>query len=198
MVWGDMFLRTKGSTESYASDTKEIPAEILRQIPENIQITPGSYGLKDPNVCCEKFETYIKTGRTLWIAGAVHDWHGFCVGYYHTVDATNAQLTACKRLGLKNVFATTWGDDSTERDFFCNLLGFQLYAEHMYHEKPRFADVVKRFDFCGKCSGDMILEISNIDNPHGYPLISDDYKIFTEVACGKKNASQGAEDSEEA
>lgn len=198
MVWSDMFLRTKGSTVSYASDTNEIPKEIAFRIPENIQIVPGSYGLKDPAVCREKFEMYMKTGRTLWIAGAVHDWHGFCVGYYHTVDATNAQLTACKQLGLKNVFATTWGDDSTERDFFCNLLGFQLYAEHMYREKPRFADVVKRFDFCGKCSGDLILEISNIDNPHGYPLISDDYKIFTEVACGKKNASQGAEDSEEA
>jgi hypothetical protein len=100
-------------------------------------------------------------------------------------------------MGVKDVFATTWGDDSPERDFFCNLLGFQLYAEHCYGDDPRFADVVKRFDFCGKCSGDMILDIANIDNPHGYMPISDGYSLFGDVAGSKKKIAASDESENE-
>lgn len=189
MVWCDMFFKTKGSTESYANDTNRIPPEVLEKIPENIQMVAASYGIKDKDVFASKLEAYNETGRKIWFAGAVHDWHGFCVNYYHTLDATNAALAASKQMGVREVFATTWGDDSTERDFFCNLLGFQLYAEHCYGDDPRFADVVKRFDFCGKCSGDMILEIANIDNPHGYMPISDRYPLFGNVADSKKKTA---------
>lgn len=195
MVWCDMFFKTKGSTESYASDTNRIPPEVMAEIPENIQMVAAAYGIKDKNLYCDKLKAYTETQRKVWFAGAVHDWHGFCVNYYHTLDATNATLAACKEMGVKEVFATTWGDDSTERDFFCNLLGFQLYAEHMYADAPKFSDVVKRFDFCGKCSGDMILEIANIDNPHGYVPISDSYPLFSDVACSKRKlaVSDGSE-----
>ena len=187
MVWSDMFFRTKGSTESYATDTKVIPPEVAKKIPENIELVAGSYGIKDKNAFCQKLNAYFVTGKKVWCAGAVHDWHGFCVNYYHTVDSTNALLSGAKASGVKDVFATTWGDDSTERDFFCNLLGFQLYAEHMYGDEPAFSEVVKRFDFCAKCSGDMILEIANIDNPHGYQALSSPYDVFENVACGRKN-----------
>jgi len=74
-------------------------------------------------------------------------WQGFCVNYYHSIAATESALVACKSEGVKNVFCTTWGDDSPERDFFCTLLGFQLYAEHMYNDNPSFDQVMNRFDF---------------------------------------------------
>ncbi len=197
MIWSDMFLRTKGSTESYASDSNTIPADVAARIPENMELVAGSYGIKNKDVFREKLAVYQDTGRKVWCAGAVHDWHGFCVNYYHTVDSTNALLLGAKESGVKDVFATTWGDDSTERDFFCNLLGFQLYAEHMYSENPAFSEVVRRFDFCGNCSGDLILEIANIDNPHGYQALSSPYEIFENVACGRKQISEMAQSVEE-
>lgn len=165
MVWSDMFFRTGGSMDSYALDSLRIPPEVIKRIPANIELVEANYSLTDEEQCCERFHAHLETGRKTWFAGAVHDWHGFCTNYYHTVQASNAALSAAKKGQIKNVFATTWGDDSPERDFFCNLLGFQLYAEHMYHRAPTLDDVKQRFDFCGKCSSEMILEIANIDNP---------------------------------
>jgi hypothetical protein len=62
---------------------------------------------------------------------------------------------------------TTWGDDSTERDFFCNLLGFQIYAEYMYNDDPTFEEIMHRADFCMKMPAQMIIDIANIDNAEG-------------------------------
>lgn len=165
MVWSDMFFRTGGSTESYALDNLHIPPEVIERIPANIELVEANYSLTDEEQCCERFRAHLETGRKTWFAGAVHDWHGFCTNYYHTIQASDAALNAAKKEQIKNVFATTWGDDSPERDFFCNLLGFQFYAEYMYCQTPTLARVKERFDFCGKCSSEMILEIANIDNP---------------------------------
>ena len=187
MVWSDMFFRSKGSTEGYALDTYDIPPEIAQKIPENIQLVEANYSTIDTQTLCQRIRAHLDTGRETWFAGAIHDWHGFCVNYYHTIRATNAALTACKQVGIKNVIATTWGDDSTERDFFCNLLGFQLYAEHMYNDSPEFERVKARFDFCGRCSSEMILDIAEIDNPeHILPESLHDEKtsiILDKAAC---------------
>lgn len=171
MIWSDMFFRLKGSTYGYALDTSRIPQSVIDLIPENVELVEAAYSIKSVETYRERLSAHLETGRKVWFAGAVHDWEGFCVNYYHSIAASEAALLACKQEGVRNVFCTTWGDDSPERDFLCNLLGFQLYAEHMYHENPDFIKVMERFDFCGNCSTQMILDIADIDNPHGYTAI---------------------------
>ena len=174
MIWSDMFFRLKGSAYGYAIDNDTIPQNVIDLIPENIELVEAVYAAISVDRYRKRLAAHAETGRKVWFAGAVHDWEGFCVNYYHSISATEAALHACKKEGVRNVFCTTWGDDSPERDFFCDLLGFQLYAEHMYRERPEFAQVMKRFDFCGNCSAQMILDMANIDNPHGYvPAVVD-------------------------
>ena len=168
MIWSDMLFRLKGSTESYALDTARIPDNLVDLIPDSIELVEAAYSISSVERYCERLSAHLETGRKVWFAGAVHDWEGFCVNYYHSITATEAAMIACKKEGVRDVFCTTWGDDSPERDFFCNLLGFQLYAEHMYHENPDYAQVMRRFDFCGNSPAQMTLDIADIDNPHGY------------------------------
>ena len=168
MIWSDMFFRLKGSTQGYAIDNDTIPQNVIDLIPDNVELVDALYFSTREEFYRSRIETHMETGRKIWLAGAVHDWQGFCVNYYHSIAATESALVACKSEGVKNVFCTTWGDDSPERDFFCTLLGFQLYAEHMYNDNPSFDQVMNRFDFCGNCSAQMILDIADIDNPHGY------------------------------
>jgi len=165
IIWGDMFFRIGGGTDGYALTNKTIPKKIAELIPENTELTSWDYSSVNESDIQENLSALKHTGRNVWFAGAVHDWHGFCVNYYHTVKASQTALSACKKEGVKDVFITTWGDDSPERDYFCNLLGYQLYAEHMYGDSPDFSAVKKRHDFCVGCSSDMILEIADIDNP---------------------------------
>ncbi len=164
-IWADMFFRIGGGNDGYALTNKDIPEEIASAIPQNIELTSWDYDSITRSEVRQNLSALKVTGRKVWFAGAVHDWHGFCVNYYHTVKASDTALAACKNEGIRNVFVTTWGDDSPERDYFCNLLGYQLYAEHMYADSPEFDYVKKRHDFCVRCSSDMILAIADIDNP---------------------------------
>lgn len=165
LIWSDMFFRLRGSASGYALDNKEIPVEIADRIPKNVELVEANYSMTEQKGLEERFKTHIGTGRKTWFAGAVHDWHGFCVNYSHTFAASEAALMTAKKLGLKEVFLTTWGDDSPERDYMCTLLGYQLYAEHMYNRTATAKDAAERFSFCCKCPAELILKISEIDMP---------------------------------
>ena len=165
MIWSDMFFRLKGSAHGYSLDNAEIPEDIMRRIPENIELVDASYSRTDPAAYEASLRAHLRTGRGVWFAGAVHDWHGFCVNYRLTFPAGRAALTAAKRMGLRQVFATTWGDDSTERDVFCDLLGFQLYAEFCWRDAPSDEEIDRRYGFCAVSDAGMIRAISDIDIP---------------------------------
>lgn len=165
LIWSDMFFRLRGSASGYALDNKEIPADVAQRIPENVELVEANYSMTDTKKLEERLKAHTDTGRKTWFAGAVHDWHGFCVNYSHTFAASDAALMTAKKLGLKEVFLTTWGDDSPERDYMCTLLGYQLYAEHMYNRTATAKDAAERFSFCCKCPAELILKISEIDMP---------------------------------
>lgn len=165
LIWSDMFFRLRGSASGYALDNKEIPANVAQRIPENVELVEANYSMTDTKKLEERLKAHTDTGRKTWFAGAVHDWHGFCVNYSHTFAASDAALAAAKNLGLREVFLTTWGDDSPERDYMCTLLGYQFYAEHMYNRTATAKDAAERFSFCCKCPAELILKISEIDMP---------------------------------
>ncbi len=165
LIWSDMFFRLKGSAHGYGYDNIEIPDDIISKIPHNIELVNASYGPTDVESYKTWLKAHIDSSREVHFAGAVHDWHGFCVNYRHTFPASDAALIACKELSIKSAFATTWGDDSTERDILTNLLGFQQYAEHCYNIAPSIEDVCKRYNYCVQNDANMIIGISNIDIP---------------------------------
>ena len=163
-IWADMFFRIGGAATGFDITNHDVPEEMKNKIPENIELTAWDYTSLDTTNLEQEIRSLKSSGRTMWFGGAVQDWHGFCVNYYLTRAATESALPLCKRLGVKNIIDTTWGDGSTERDFFCNFLGFQMYAEHMYNDAPTYEEIQHRCDFCIKAPAQMILDIADIDN----------------------------------
>lgn len=166
-IWADMFFRIGASSVGFDITNHEVPDDMKNKIPENVELTAWDYTSLDTTNLEREIRSLKSSGRTMWFGGAVQDWHGFCVNYYLTRAATESALPLCKRLGVKNIIDTTWGDSSTERDFFCNFLGFQMYAEHMYNDEPTYEEIQHRCDFCIKAPAQMILDIADIDNAEG-------------------------------
>ena len=166
-IWADMFFRIGASSVGYDITNHDVPEEMKNKIPENIELTAWDYTSLDTTNLEREIRSLKASGRTMWFGGAVQDWHGFCVNYYLTRAASEVSLKLCKELGVKNMIVTTWGDGSTERDFFCNLLGYQMYAEYMYNDAPTFEEIKHRCDFCAKAPAQMILDIADIDNAEG-------------------------------
>lgn len=163
MMWSDMFFRAVSKTNNYYDTSVVFSDEMIKMIPENVQLVYWDYYHDSKDF----YEKYIDLHKTLnpgtVFAGAVWSWIGYGTNYEKTFRTTDAALEVCKEKGIREVFATIWGDDGTEANVFSTLLGLQLYAEHGYAQKPDRETVLKRFEFCCKANAEAFFALDRVD-----------------------------------
>lgn len=147
MMWDDMFFRTCGNKSYYQPDLV-LPQEAIDAVPEGMRCVYWDYyRLKQ-----EDYEKVIPQHQQLSdkvvFAGGIWTWVGYSLAWNKTKISTESALNACKKMGIKEVFMTTWGDNGTEALLNTTLIGCQLYAEHGYSDKIDYDKFEKRFKFC--------------------------------------------------
>jgi hypothetical protein len=81
---------------------------------------------------------------------------------------TNPALSACKKSGVREVFATVWGDNGQETNHFVILPGLQLFAEHGYADEISEDRIRLRFRTCtGTDHYDSIIDLKYMDEVPG-------------------------------
>lgn len=148
MMWSDMFFRLGCKEGGYYDETPVFPGNIQEMIPEGLSMVYWDYY----NTSEADYERMINNhrllGRKLVFAGGIWIWSGMGVQYDQTFTATDAALKACRKAGVKDVFATMWGDDGAENNIDNTWLGMQLYGEYQYHETVSHDHLKKRFRQC--------------------------------------------------
>ena len=152
MMWGDMFFRALlPDGEYYTDGPLDFPPELLRSIPEDMDIIYWDYYSEAP-VMRNMFALNRKLERPLLFAGCIRNNRSFGYSHAKTVQNTDLGLGLGKANGVREVFATIWGDNCPESCLMGILLGMQLYAEHGYAAEVPQADWYARFAFC--CHGE--------------------------------------------
>lgn len=163
MIWSDMFFRLGSQTHDYYDPKSEFPAELKEKIPKNLGLVYWDYYHTRP----EEYELYLKKheklGSNIIFAGGIWTWCGMAPKHSHTVLSTNSGLEICKKYGVKEVFATLWGDNGAEVNIMTALYGMQLYAEHTYRWNPTEKEVKERFAFCVKESAEAYISLAKLD-----------------------------------
>ncbi|MGI6126221.1 MAG: family 20 glycosylhydrolase [Planifilum sp.] len=163
MMWSDMFFRMASPGHEYYNLDAEIPEEVIRRMPRGVQLVYWDYYHDDPAF----YEQFIDKHRSLRsdpvFAGGVWTWSGPAIHYEKTFATTNAALAACKRKGIREVFATFWGDDGAETNMLAGLLGLQLFAEHGYAEEPDPETLKRRFALCTGGNADAFYNMGKFD-----------------------------------
>lgn len=167
MMWSDMFFRAASERGDYYDTTSAIPQEVLDKTPKDVQLVYWDYYHDDEQFYTDFINKHKKFGTDPIFAGGIWNWAGFCLNYGKTFVSTNSALTACKKLGIREVFATLWGDDVTESHIYSALLGFQLYAEHGYSKDPDTEKLKKRFKFCTGANYDDFMDLKYVDETPG-------------------------------
>lgn len=168
MIWGDMFFRAAASeTGNYYDRETVIPPEIIERVPKNVQLVYWDYNHHSEEPYMELIKKHRELGSDTVFAGGIWGWNGFGVDYDKTFITTNPALNACKKAGVKEVFATIWGDGGTECNVFTHLLGMQLFAEHGYARELDTDKLKKRFKFCTGCDFDDYYNVTYIDKLQG-------------------------------
>ena len=159
MMWDDMFFSTFG-TGKYRQPGAVIPEETKKLVPQGMTCVYWEYGADDEDLYNDFLKQHFDLDPNFVFAGGVHAWMGYALSWTKTKKIALAALKACKRLGIKNVFVTTWADHNAEILINVNLIGCQLYAELGYSEDFDEDKFEKRFKFCtgGNVSDFALLE----------------------------------------
>ncbi|MEG0692189.1 MAG: family 20 glycosylhydrolase [Oscillospiraceae bacterium] len=168
IMWSDMFFRALGSGDYYQENLL-ITQEYADTVPKNIQLVYWDY--YPPNQ--ESYEKIIAQHRMFGepiFAGGIWTWCGFGANWGKTFCTTNPALMACKQMGVKQVFATIWGDNGTESNVMVNLLGLSLFAEHGYCDELDMQKFKNRFEFCAGASYDDFYSLAFLDETPGSEL----------------------------
>jgi len=170
IIWSDMFLRTAnkiGNTydDHYCVDNP-LPQNVIDSAPKDIGYVFWDYCHIDE----DKYEALLKRnfqlGPDVIFAGAIWSWTSFGVDYPKTFKTTIAALSACKKCGVKDVFATIWGG-AGEHNAYTTLLGMQLWAELGYADGFNEEKLRKRFKACTGADYDDFYSTGYFDNMFG-------------------------------
>lgn len=148
MMWDDMFFTAIDMTGESTDGMTQVPEKVRRAVPQGMGCVHWSYGATDPAVYRKSLSLHKQLSDNLIFAGGIWSWLGFSLCWSKTLEAAKAALNTCKALGVRQVFATVWGDNGTESLSISTLIGCQLYAELGYSDTLDYETFKKRFHFC--------------------------------------------------
>ena len=199
MMWSDMFFRLVG-------EDKKLPPEILRQVPEGVELVYWDYSPKeqkhyDENITAHK---QFQNNKTAY-AGAVWTCTGYAPNLRLSLDAADAAMRSVRENGIETVLVTMWGDDGKDCSYFAGLSGLFAAAQMANGNFDR-QDIAEKFQnlFGYRFEEFMNLELANITaeeeshrhNPSKYLLFNDpflgllDYTVHDELKSRYAHAAK--------
>ena len=167
MMWSDMYFRSAGNGSYYQPELK-VTQEMKDMVPEGLRFVYWDYY----NLEASEYEVHIAQhqdlGENMIFAGGCWSWRGYGLTWEKTRRTTVAALTACRKMGVRDVFMTTWGDNGTESLATVNLIGCQLFAELGYADSYDEEKFARRFKFC---TGGELKDFENIEYLDRTPFV---------------------------
>ncbi len=131
VMWSDMFFRLSSKTGDYY-DLSAPVREDIKDKTGNVNLMYWDYYHESPEHYEKMFSRHKKLTDNISFAGAVCTFRGMFPDFGTTFNCTVPALNACIDNGINEVWATMWGDDGCETDYFDALFGFALFGEYCF------------------------------------------------------------------
>ncbi len=140
MMWSDMFFRLASPVNEYYDTEIEVPESISSRIPD-VDLVYWDYYHTDEDFYNKMIENHLKLKRPVVFGGTSYSTRGFLPIIPMTFKTAEPGLKACLKNNIGDVWATMWGDDGCETDYFDSLYGFAMYTEMCYNPNYTMEDI---------------------------------------------------------
>ena len=106
--------------------------DVISLMPDNMRVVYWDYYHTDEEFYDKMILKHKELTEKVVFAGGISIWYGFAPDEKLTYETTSAGLSSCRKNGIKDVYATCWGDDGCETDVMFTLPGLSLYGEYSY------------------------------------------------------------------
>ena len=134
MMWSDMFFRLATQSGNYEFGDFTLTQEVEKDLEElsGLSLVYWDYYQTDKESYANKIDIHHKLDKDMIFAGGLWTWTGFLPDYSHCFNTMIPAMQICKEKRVNNVFATVWGDDGCETDYFRALYSFAIFSEYCY------------------------------------------------------------------
>ena len=169
MQWSDMYFTANSPTHSYRDCTPPAP-ELCERVPQDIHLIYWDYYSDDLATYETMLKNHLALNPNLIFAGGIWNWLTAGLQWGKTRRTTDLALEACRRTGVREVFATTWGIFACGCPLPAILPGMQLYAEHSFGDRPTEEELARRFEFCTGLPFAGVVASEKIETVPGYDI----------------------------
>lgn len=164
MMWSDMYFRIASPSHSYYDLQNPIPQNVIDSAPEDITLVYWDYYNEDENLLSGMIKQHHRFKTDTCFAGGIWTWAGPATDYKKTISATVPALKQCRLHGVKEVFATAWGDNGAEANLLTILYGLQLFAEIDYTGEYKPEELAERFKIAVGADANAFLDITQFNS----------------------------------
>ncbi len=157
-IASDMFFCVYG-TKNYRQTTP-VPQYVSDMVPNKATVMYWDYYALTKEKYEQRIDSHFQLHDKVLFMGGIWSWIGYSLAWEKTFVTTGLALDTCKEKGVKEIIATTWGDNGTESLIPMTYIGMQLFAEHGYCEKLDYEKFKKRFNFC---TGGRVEDFENLE-----------------------------------
>lgn len=169
MMWSDMFFRIGSPTGSYYHTDGKFPENFADDIP-NVSMVYWDYYSCSKEFYSKMISRHFELKKPIVFAGGLWTWSGFLPEYTTTNKSMIPAMRSCIENGISHVFATIWGDDGCETDYFRALYSFGIFSEYCYLEhEPEMIEIEQIGEIISGISSKTVAAIAK----------------FHETKCGK-------------
>lgn len=154
MMWSDMYFHAPGGGDAYTPGF--VPDEAaVRAAPPDIDLVYWDYYAEDIAVPRHMLAQHRRFDAPTLFAGGVYTWTGPVPDVDKARSTSRVTLDACREAGVREVFATLWGDDGAE----CNPLlgglpGLTAFMEYACAGRMDDGWLDARLTACAGCPGE--------------------------------------------
>lgn len=123
MIWSDMFFRMASADHEYYHTDCKIPDEVVKTIPENVQLCYWDYYHADEKTYCGMLQAHRNIGFEPVMAAGIHTWGTLWWNSEADKQTNPVCVKVCRDLGIKEILFTMWGDDGAYCEFDSALAG---------------------------------------------------------------------------
>jgi len=163
-MWSDMFFRLAYNDQYYAVGDEPLSPDLMKLMCPDVQLVYWDYYHKDQAHYTTMLNNHKNFPNEIIFAGGAWKWSGLLPEIKYSIDTTIPALLACYDAGIKEVFATAWGDDGAECAAFSILPILQLYAEMGYRGETCEDVLAARFKACTGGNWDDFFLLDNPNN----------------------------------
>lgn len=163
MMWSDMYFRLESPTNGYY-DGPMPSQEAASAVVPGVELVYWDYYHMREEEYREQLQRHAALPAPTVFAGGIWTWCGPAPDYEKTRTAALAGLSACKKAGVRLVFAAAWGDNGAEANLNTALLGMQLFAEFAYHGSCEEGWMARRMAACCHADAEAFWGLSSFNH----------------------------------